>query len=54
MREYAVVPQAWLEGDADDDLRTWIAKSIRYAKTLPPKAAKAAGKKKARPSTGRR
>jgi hypothetical protein len=47
MREYVVVPPAWLEGDADDELRGWIAKSVRYAKTLPPKAVKAAGKKKA-------
>jgi TfoX/Sxy family transcriptional regulator of competence genes len=47
MREYVVVPPAWLEGDADDDLRWWIAKSVRYAKTLPPKAVKAAAKKKA-------
>jgi hypothetical protein len=47
MREYVVVPAGWLEGDVDDDLRAWIAKSVRYAKTLPPKAAKAADKKKA-------
>jgi TfoX/Sxy family transcriptional regulator of competence genes len=40
MREYVVVPAAWLEGDADDELRTWIAKSARYAKSLPPKAVK--------------
>lgn len=46
MREYVVVPSAWLEGDLDDDLRAWTAKSVRYAKTLPPKVAKAAGKKK--------
>jgi TfoX/Sxy family transcriptional regulator of competence genes len=58
MREYVVVPPAWLEGDADDELRGWIAKSVRYAKTLPPKASKAAGKKKAakaksRPHSGK-
>jgi hypothetical protein len=46
MREYVVVPAGWLEGDADDDLRAWVAKSARYAKTLPPKAAKAPAKKK--------
>jgi TfoX/Sxy family transcriptional regulator of competence genes len=53
MREYVVVPPGWLEGDADDDLRAWIAKSVRYAKTLPPKAAKAIGKKKAVKSKSR-
>lgn len=47
MREYVVVPPSWLEGDADDDLRAWITKSVRYARTLPPKAAKAGGNKKA-------
>jgi len=47
MREYVVVPAGWLEGDADEELRAWIAKSARYAKSLPPKAkkmVKAAGK----------
>jgi hypothetical protein len=43
-----VVPPGWLEGDADDDLRAWIAKSARYAKTLPPKSAKAVGSKQAK------
>jgi len=49
MREYVVVPPGWLEGDADDELHAWISKSVRYAKSLPPKAAKVAktgGKKK--------
>jgi len=47
MREYVVVPAAWLEGDADNDLRAWIAKSARYAKTLPPKARRPPAKSKA-------
>ena len=60
MREYVVVPPAWLEGDTDDELRAWIAKSARYAKTLPPKTAKSGGKKKtvdkmkSRPRAGKR
>jgi TfoX N-terminal domain len=54
MREYVVVPHGWLEGDADDDLRGWIAKSVRYAKTLPPKTAKKkAAKAKSRPQSGK-
>ena len=49
MREYVVVPAGWLEGDADDELRAWVAKSARYAKSLPPKAAKPKGKVRPRP-----
>ena len=37
MREYVVVPRAWLEGDADEELRTWMDKAAGYARTLPPK-----------------
>jgi len=46
MREYVVVPAAWLEGEDDDELRAWAAKAARYGKSLPPKPRKAAGKKK--------
>jgi hypothetical protein len=27
MREYVVVPAAWLEGDNDEELRAWAGKS---------------------------
>ena len=40
MREYVVVPSAWLEGDADEVLRAWVSKATRYAKTLPSKASR--------------
>jgi TfoX/Sxy family transcriptional regulator of competence genes len=50
MREYVVVPAAWLEGDdggdSDARLAAWVAKAARYGKTLPPKARKAAAKRK--------
>jgi hypothetical protein len=39
MREYVVVPSAWLEGDQDETLRAWVAKATRYARSLPPKPA---------------
>jgi len=48
MREYVVVPSDWLEGGDDDDLRAWIAKSMRYAKSLPAKAKKKAAPRKRR------
>jgi hypothetical protein len=50
MREYVVVPAGWLEGDADDELRTWARQAARYGATLPPKGAtkKAAKKPPAR------
>jgi hypothetical protein len=44
MREYVVVPGAWLEGDADDELRAWMAKAAGYARTLPAKARRPAAK----------
>ena len=43
MREYSVVPEAMLANLPELD--TWLAKSFNYAKSLPPKEAKA-GKKK--------
>jgi hypothetical protein len=47
MREYVVVPAAWLEGDADEVLRAWLSKAARYAKTLPPKPGRKTGDKRA-------
>ena len=47
MREYVVVPAGWLEGDADGELRAWVARSARYAKALPPKVKRPPAKKKA-------
>jgi TfoX/Sxy family transcriptional regulator of competence genes len=39
MREYAVVPQAWLE---DEELiKQWMERAREYARTLPPKGGKA-------------
>jgi TfoX/Sxy family transcriptional regulator of competence genes len=46
MKEYVVVPDAWLEGDADDVLGNWIAKAATYARTLPPKGLRRASSKK--------
>jgi hypothetical protein len=40
MREYVVVPAAWMEGDADGELHTFAAKAACYGKSLPPKARK--------------
>ena len=48
MREYVVVPAAWLEGDDDETLRAWTARAARYGKSLPPKPAKAGSKKRAK------
>ncbi len=48
MREYVVVPGTWLEGDDDDELRAWMMKAARYARTLPPKAGRAASQGKTR------
>jgi TfoX/Sxy family transcriptional regulator of competence genes len=45
MREYVVFPSAWLEGNDDDVLRSWMMKAARYAKTLPPKSARRAAPK---------
>jgi TfoX/Sxy family transcriptional regulator of competence genes len=45
MREYVLVPAAWLEGDDDERLHSWTLKAARYGKSLPPKARKAGGKK---------
>jgi hypothetical protein len=47
MREYVVVPSAWLEGDADDELRAWMLKAARYARSLPPKSRRPAAKRPA-------
>jgi TfoX/Sxy family transcriptional regulator of competence genes len=44
MREYVVVPAAWLEGDDDRRLADWVAKAARYGRSLPPKARKPARK----------
>jgi hypothetical protein len=43
MREYSVVPPAMLHNLPELD--SWLAKSFNYAKSLPPKAEKAAKKK---------
>jgi hypothetical protein len=45
MREYVVVPAAWLEGDADEVLHAWVSKAARYAKTLPSKPSRNVGRK---------
>lgn len=48
MREYAVVPQGWLE---DEELiKQWMGRALEYARTLPPKSgtAKKKGARKRR------
>jgi TfoX/Sxy family transcriptional regulator of competence genes len=45
MREYVVVPPSLVH--SADNLHPWLAKALAYAKTLPPKAAKAPRKSKA-------
>jgi hypothetical protein len=53
MREYVVVPAAWLEGDDDERLRAWVARAAHYGRGLPPKAGRAAAKTKAPVRGGR-
>ena len=54
MREYVVVPADWLEGEADAQLRAWVAKSAAYAATLPAKKPrKPAGRSSAKTSAKR-
>jgi TfoX/Sxy family transcriptional regulator of competence genes len=56
MREYVVVPAAWLEGDDDEKLRALATKAARYARTLPPRAGRTPAKRKAKagPRSGKR
>ena len=43
MKEYVVVPPAWL--DDPDRIRDWAARSLEHAEELPPKGAKSSKKK---------
>ena len=52
MRGYVTVPSTWRTKPAAT--RTWIAASLQFARTLPPKAAAATKKAAAKKPTGRK